>query len=193
MAVVVTTIAMDGSYIPYERPPQTVTLWSVIPRGLQSFIVATGTLDAKPINDDQVLALTAILPPNFGYLFADFALQIDQNRAQDWNDNVSLNLQNFYRAPLNTSVALQMTSTTSFPVDGLLTSRRSSSEKRSAFSFPIIGAPGTSGVQIGIGASNGVDTAALAGTVNSYISFWQFDLEQIRKHPINTPFPTNAR
>ncbi len=193
MATVTTAIAMSNSYVPFERPPQNLTLWSAIPRGIQTFIVATGTLDAKPINDDQVLSLTAILPPNFGYVFADFALQINQDRALDWDNFASLNLQNFYRAPLVLSVALQMTVTLDFPVTGLLGDVRSSAEKPSAFGFPIIGSQGTTGVQVSITAANDNNTAALAGTVNSYVSFWQFDLEQVRKHPINTPIPTNAR
>ncbi len=193
MAVVTTAIGMVNSYVPYERPPQYLTLWSAIPRGLQSFVVASGTLDAKPVNDDQVLSLTAILPPNFGYVFADFALQINQDRALDWDNFASLNLQNFYRSAVVLSVALQMTVSLDFPVTGLNGDVRSSAEKPSAFGFPIIGTQGTSGVQISITAANDNNTAAAAGTVNSYVSFWQFDLEQLRKYQINTPIPVNSR
>lgn len=192
MAVVDTSIAMTSVYQPFERPPQNLTLWSAIPRGLHSFLVATAALDAKPVNDTHLLTLTALLPPSFGYVFADIGLAIAQDKADDWDAAFIFNLQNFYRAAEPLSVALSMSHAISWLSGGFGTVR-ASADKIGAFAFPIIGTPGTTGIQISIQATNSTAAQALAGTVNAYVAFWQFDLEQIRKFPINSPAPTNAR
>jgi len=194
MALDIQTIAMTPSYVPYERPPQEMTLWSAIPRGLQSFIVPTALLDAKALNDEALLQLTATLPPNFGYVMTDLNFTIAQDRAFDWNGHMNLNLQNFYRASVNESVALAGNWRQEFRVTGPDPGTlRVSNTVQPYPSFPIIGSQGTSGVLIVIIAHNDQAAAALAGTVNAFISFWQFDLEQIRKYPINSPIPTHAR
>lgn len=197
MALDIQTIAMTGSYVPYERPPQDLTLWSAIPRGLQSFIVDTQVLDAKALNDDALLDLTATLPPNFGYVMNDLNFSLAQNRAADWDPILTLNLQNFYRADVNLSVGMSHIWLSQLLLsDGFFGTRRSIATTSNSLpwpTFPIIGSEGTSGVLVNINASNGNDTAAITGTVNCYISFWQFDLEQIRKYPINSPIPTHAR
>jgi len=195
MADDIQNVAMLGSYQPYERPPQTLTLWSAIPRGLQSFIVATQALDAKALNDRAILNLNATLPPKFGYVMADVQVHITQDQAADWEDTCSLNLQNYYRASEVESVALSSIYLSSFRNVFQAEQRvMTRTEKASTFpSFPIIGTPGTSGVLIVLNMVNAQAAAAAIGTINAYISFWQFDLEQIRKFPINSPIPTHSR
>jgi len=188
-------VAMEGAYLPYERPPQPQTLWSAIPRGLQSFVVATVALDAKALNDRAFLNLNATLPPNFGYVMADMMVTISQDNAADWDGLCNLSLQNFYRVPSDTSVALRggyMSGFTGSAVRETRTMTRT--ENSTPFpTFPIIGVHGTSGILISIGMVNSAAAAATQGTINAYISFWQFDLEQIRKYPINAPIPVHSR
>lgn len=194
MAVDIQNVALTPSYVPYERPPQPLTLWSVIPRGLQSFIAATVLLDAKALNDDALLNLQATLPPNFGYVMHDCQVSISQDTAFNWSNIINLNLQNFYRTDLTQAVALNGNWVQTFAVNDGLTSTGRSIELRQPWpSYPMIAPQGTSGILINISASNPVDQAALAGTINAYISFWAFDLEQIRKYAINTPQPVQSR
>lgn len=192
MATVIQTIVMTPDYVPYERPPQPQALWTAIPRGLQSFIVDTQQLDLKAINDTQILQLTATLPPNFGYVMVDANTSISQDQADDWQSAWSLNLQNFYRAPVNISVGLSSNWLQDFR-QGLTVSTRHMSQVQPWPSFPIIGSAGTTGILVVMTMINSQAAAAVAGTVNAYISFWQFDLEQIRKFPINSPIPTHPR
>lgn len=192
MATVIQDIDMTGDYVPYERPPQYQTLWSAIPRGLQSFIVDTQQLDLKAINDSQILNLKATLPPNFGYVMMDAMVNITQDRAVDWVSNIVLNLQNYYRAPVNISVGLSSTWVQEFPT-GLSTVTRFMNRSQAWPAFPIIGSSDTSGALVTFTANNTAAAAAAAGTVNAFVSFWQFDLEQIRKFPINSPLPTHQR
>jgi len=192
MATVTQTIAMTGVYVPYERPPEQFTLWSAIPRGLQSFLVPGSQLDLKAVNDVQQLNLTATLPPNFGYVMVDMSFSITQDRAVDWQANTILNFQNYYRAPVNISVGLSSSWIQSM-VPGLTDSTRHYRKDQPYPAFPIIGATDTSGVLVVINGRNNAAAAAAAGTINAFISFWQFDLEQIRKFPINTAIPTHSR
>jgi len=193
MADDIQNVTMTTSYVPYERPPQPFTLWTAIPRGLMSFLVPTAILDAKALGDRAILNLNATLPPNFGYVMADMMVSITQDKSANWADPVTLTLQNFYRAAEDDSVALSATylsHSVNFSEDTRRTMTRT--EFSTPFpSFPIIGQQ--SGVLSVINMVNSVSGAAAVGTINAYLSFWQFDLEQIRKYPINSPQPVHSR
>lgn len=193
MALDIQVIAMTPTYVPYERPPQPLTLWSAIPRGLQSFLVDGQVLDAKAINDTQLLQLTATLPPNFGYVMNVANVSIAQDKASAWQPIFNLNLQNYYRAPESVSLGLSSDWAQSFPENSIQEDGRALSVDQPWPTFPIIGVEGTSGVLSVLSGGNRDSAAALAGTVNAYLSFWQFDLEQIRKYPINSPQPVHSR
>lgn len=193
MALDIQTIAATPSYVPYERPPQPFTLWSAIPRGLQSFIVDTQELDIKAAVDDALLNITATLPPNFGYVFADAHITIAQDRALDWDDRCNLNLQNFYRAPVNISVGLVANYSQGFLVSALDGVERSLVHDNDWPAYPMIASEGTSGILSVLSINNPSNNLSALGTVNALLLWWQFDLEQIRKYPINSPIPTHAR
>jgi len=186
---------MAATYRPFERLPDPAMLWTAVPRGLRGFIVNTALLDLKPINDQQLLTLSATLPNGFAYVFAGVHLGIAQNRAGDWNDNYTLNLQNWYQGELALSSSWIMPW-----LDGLVGGTGPPVEKNtSAHSMdslpkaPMYAPTGVAGILISIQAENQQATAATAGTVNAYINFWEFDLEQARKFPINAPIPTHSR
>ncbi len=196
MALVTQNIAATGSYVPYERPPQPYTLWTAIPRGLQSFVVDGQQVDVKPVNDEFLLNVTATLPPNFGYVMQDLNFTVAQNRAEDWSAVVNLNLQNFYRAPETEALALAGNWVNDWPIfaAGIAGGQtRSLSGPLFLPTMPIVGVRGTTGILIVAAATNQVATVTLTGILNMYMAFWQFDLEQIRKFPINTPLPTHPR
>ncbi len=182
---------MTSSYVPYERPPEAFTLWSAIPRGLQSFIVDVQALDAKALNDEALLNLTASLPANFGYVMQDLNFTIAQDLAENWSTVYNLNLQNFYRSS-GALVATNGNWVQNFVAAAQDLSTRASVQIQPWPAFPMIGQDGGS-IAIVISAFNNVAAAAAIGTVNAQISFWQFDLEQIRKFPINSPVPTHNR
>ncbi len=193
MALDIQTIAMTNVYVPYERPPQPMTLWSAIPRGLQSFIVDSQLLDVKILNDEAFLVLQATLPPNFAYVLADVNFHIRQNLAVNWDPVSSFSLQNFFRAPLNLSVGLSGKWIQNFTGTDQDDGGRALVQIQPFPSFPMIGSPGTSGILMEMTAWNNVAAATTAGTVNAFVSFWQFDLEQVRKYPINSPQPVHSR
>lgn len=193
MALQIQNTPLTGSYVPYERPSQPYTLWSAIPRGLQSFIAAAETLEAITGGNELLLNLTATLPPNFAYVMADMNLTIAQSLGSQWGNEMNLNLQNFYRTTESLAVALSG----NWPEQMLSVAQdlttRNMRLNNPLPSFPIIGAQGTSGILINMSYFNNAGNAATAGTINAYCSFWQFDLEQVRKYPINSPQPVHSR
>ncbi len=193
MAVVTTALSFISDYVPYERPPQPQTLWTAIPRGLLSGVVNGVALDLKPINDQQQLTCTMTLPPNFAYIMADAGLVITQNRAADWSKRCHVELTNFLRG----ARGIVNTFESHYPQEMLETTAAISNIAMSIRapwpSFPIVAPDPTTPTGVVLAARNNAAAAATAGTVMAFISFWQFDLEQIRKYPINSPIPVHSR
>lgn len=193
-AVTTTNITMTPTYRPFERPPDPGALWTAIPRGLRGFVVIQGVLDAKPSPNQQLLTLSAALPNNFAYVFAEIHLTISQNRAGDWNDGYTLNLQGWYQGNPDSFATWNMPWT-----DGLVTPAsgppavEKSSPAHSMDSLPKAPMFADTSLLISIQAQNQVATAALEGQVHAYINFWEFDLEQVRKYPVNSPTPVHGR
>lgn len=192
MAILIQTIEMVSNYVPYERPPQPYALWTAIPRGLQTFLIPFQALDDKPSPDDMLLRFTGTLPPNFGYVMNDAGVSITNPRAFDWTDNINLNLQNFYRGS-DVADAIGANYVQDFTVWPLDLQTRTMVVKNPWPTSPMFGVPGTSGILLDWSTWNTISTTTIGGTVSGWISFWQFDLEQIRKYPINSPQPTHAR
>ncbi len=190
MANVAMTVAMLPTHIPFERPTDPATLWSVIPRGLRGF-QKFSAVTAKPLNDTETVNLTGTLPANFAYIFAGITFRLSQDVANDWNKSYSLKLDNWYQgiAGLSTNWL--------FPFDelglnGAVIASGSASYDHVPKS-PMWAARETSGISVSIGALNEGAAEGAAGTMVITCQFWEFDLEQVRKYPINSPIPTHSR
>jgi len=194
MAVLVQTIATVHQFVPYERPPDALTLWSAIPRGMLTLLVPFTEVIDKVSPDQLIIQMTGTLPPNFGYVMndANWTLSDATARAFDYDPLVTLNLQNFYRGS-DVADAVSANYVQTSEVHTLDSFTRSMSQNRPWPTFPMIGIPGTSGVLINFSVYNDVSTTTTSGFVSGWLSFWQFDLEQIRKFPINSPFPVHSR
>jgi len=197
MAITQQIVIPVASYVPYERPPQAETLWTAIPRGLVSF-VAFVALNLKLAPDSFLLNTNFTLPPNFAYVFSDMNWSITQNRAFDWENRMNLNIQNFYRGASVSAAGMAgnyVHESATSSKDSQQRSMNLRSERGMPFpTFPIIGNPGSSGALFQHSAwNNNVTDAASAGTFDFWCAFWQFDLEQIRKYPINSPLPVQLR
>lgn len=194
MAVVTQTEFPVPVFVPYERPPQAQTLWSAIPRGLYSLVIANAVLDAKPVNDDALLVIPATLPRNYAYVFQDMAWSMVQGRASDWHDRCQINLQTFFRGNRDLQMHWMVGSETTGQNNNtrVLVHSDGTGGFKPMPRFPLLDEDGA-GVQFTFHAWDNADTVSTAGTFDFYASFWQFDLEQIRKYPINSPLPVQAR
>ncbi len=168
----------EVAYTPYVRPPQDLTRFSAIPRGLKSFVVRAATLAAKPVNDDLLLTISWTLPAGFGYILNELHVNIIDDRAIDFRDDGIWRIGNTtaatqgmnYRYPIPWRAMSQAAAGndvrgTAIPAGTLLRT-------------PII--PGQGATTNSLSFTNSVDTVAAAGTVNAVISFWEYDLEQIQ-------------
>ncbi len=192
MALDIQTVFPVRSFQPYERPPQPMALWTFIPRGLES-LTASRALDAKAVNDSALVTIPWVLSPNFGWLFEDLTFSITQDRATDWSDNCNLNFQNYSRlgeVGLNANYRSRWLTSAQDGQTRTLTRKDQSSPWPHT---PMMTPDGFSGVSLNFTAFNNQAAVAAAGTLNFSCSFWQFDLEQMRKFPINSPLPVSAR
>jgi len=197
MALVTQTIAADQLYVPYERPPQALTLWSAIPRGIFTLSSNAG-LTTKPINDDFTVIINGTLPPNYGYVFESIHFSIQQDVAGSWGATVLLNLQNFFRGlpvGINANLVFPFVNTDRSGTTSCIAFNSGSSGVGTSDvpTFPLVAPEGTSGVLTSFSGFNNQNPASSGGTLHYWLSFWQFDLEQIRKYPINSPLPVQAR
>lgn len=191
MANVAVAIAMTPTYLAYERPPDRQALWSAIPRGLRGFAVAVGELTAKPLNDTETIDLSGTLPGNFAYVFAEIGLTLRQDTMSDWDSEYTLNLQNYYQGNL----AMSQSWNFDLALHGLIRDARGAGHTALASTprQPMWAPRGTSGILINISSFNAGAPVAATGTIDCYINFWEFDLEQVRKYPVNAPIPTHSR
>ncbi len=164
-------------YTPYQRPPDAATLRSAIPRGLKSFVVTGNTLPAKPINDTHLVTFSFTLPGGFGYIFNEFQINLQCDRAQDFEDEgewrlsqTSLANEGFdYRFPVpfithsQNGTDLGVKGTRSIP--GTYTRT------------PIV--PRGTGATQTFHFSDLQAAAAAAGNIDCLCSFWEYDLEQL--------------
>lgn len=191
MAIVTTTINMTPTYQPFERPSDREALWSAIPRGLRGFVVEAAALDAKPLNDDQQLILLGTLPSNFAYIFAEIGLRILVDVAAAWDTEYTLILQDFYQGRADVIQQWNF----DFASSNLQRTARGQGHTaaQQVPKQPMWSPRDSAGILINIATFNAADPVGAAGTVWANINFWEFDLEQAKKYPINTPFPVHAR
>jgi len=192
MALDIQTVALvNPESVPFERPTNPVALWTPIPRALFTFHISI-QLDAKAATDTALLNLDATFPPGFAYIFADLNLTIRQDRAFEWSLIANLNLQNFFRAhrdvvALNGNYTVGMASSA---IDGSQLTLQQSSFTNPWPKMIMVPTEGTVGILTRFTAWNANATnAAAVGTIDYWISMYQYDLEQIRKFPINTLLP----
>ena len=96
MANVAVSVNMTSTYIPFERPSDPQSLWTVIPRGLRGFR-SFAILAAKPMGDTETVAMLGTLPANYAYIFSGIHFRLSQDRANDWNKSYSMNLDSWYQ------------------------------------------------------------------------------------------------
>lgn len=192
MALDIQSVFVVRAFQPYERPPQAATLWSVIPRGLE-ILTASRALDAKAVNDAALLTIPWIMSPNYAWAIQDIGFTIVQDRGSDWADNTNLNFQNFMRlgeVGLNANYRFRwLTSSQDGQTRTLIRNNQSSPLP----TMPMTTLDGSSGLAFNFTAWNNNATVSTAGVLDFFCTFWQFDLEQVRKYPINTTLPVSTR
>jgi len=183
---------MSSSYLPFERPPDSYTLYSLIPRGLRRFFFASD-VQAKPLNDELVVNLSATLPENFAYIWRSANFQITADFVTGFTDEVWLRLLNHISGE---GVGSTENISSNFPiyVSNLAgsSSRMMRAPVLSQFAGPVWAVHGGA-ITFRMQASNAAAAAMAAGFLISHCEFYEYDLTQAQRFYVNTPVPTLSR
>ncbi len=192
MAVVTDNLTFLPSYQAFERPPQSVSQYSLIPRGLRRFFFQDD-VSAKPVNDQIDVFLTATLPSSFAYILRAVSLQLTSPEASDWQPTCVLRMLNHIPGqPLGTSEEIaaslhfMSSSSTAFRTIG------ATEPALQLFSGPVWSShQGT--ITFRIQMAN--IAAAVSGTafLISHCEFLEYDLAQAQRFWVNTPSPVIRR
>ncbi len=187
MAVVTTTLTTTLTRTTLVKPPDNIREWGPLPRAMLNFELTSGVLDAKPVNDQQTMTISIILPVSFAYRLVDANVQVDQDVSASWGANPSLEVVNAIRGlPLGVInrhpwILLPSFRAAIAPV-AMVTPR---SPRQPAYIMQSI-AQGVAPV-ITFRATNDTDPAGLAGLVFAYFSFLEYDIEQVQRFPVHYP------
>ncbi len=97
MAIVVDQFSAEFSRTPFTKLPDTLRNQTNSPRAMVNFVVTQGVLSAKPLDDEQTLAVSVILPLEFAYRAMDVNMVIAQDVASSWNARPFLEVTNAIR------------------------------------------------------------------------------------------------
>ncbi len=199
MAVVLDSLSGEFSRTVFIKPPDTVRGLTSMPRAIVNFNILNGVISAKPLNDTQELIVGITLPGNLAYRFLELSWSLIQDVANDWLPVAYMEVTNAIRslgvgATQRHAIVLSDTTRIPTPVEMWIATSRSVtpvSMPRYIFQTNPRGSPGSPVVTFK--ASNQTAAAGLAGTMNFYCSFLEFDIEQVELYPTFWPSNVYAR
>ncbi len=97
MAVVLTSLSATLTRTVFIKPPDMVRQLTSLPRAIVNFNILNGTIDAKPVNDQQELIVGMTLPSEFAYRMLDMTVSLIQDVANDWSPRAYFELTNAIR------------------------------------------------------------------------------------------------
>lgn len=193
MALVTDTIVFTTQWQPFERPPDAMTVRTAIPRGIRSFTLRKATA-VKPLNDTYLGNFTAQLPPNFAYLMSDFGFTFQVNTASDLASVCTIRLADFLPIAEPAAASFFPVTMKLLSIDGVTNGASSALvEGASLPRMVLFGAEQLIGVQASVRIANLAAAAMAAGTITSFMSFYEYDLEQARNFPVNSPVIVSLR
>jgi len=191
MAIVTDNLSYESSYTPFERPPEAVTLNSLIPRGMRRFFFSND-ISAKPVNDQIIFYLTATLPDAFAYVMTGFTMKLEAARANDWATTALLRMFNHIPGqPLGNQQTITVDMLYHNP-SSLLPSRTASDVDLSQLVGPFWSTHAGS-VSFRVEMSNIVATVDAAGFLFSHVDFLEYDLVQAQRYFMNSPISVLQR
>ncbi len=192
IAVVTDSIVYTASYLPFEKPPDALTINSLIPRGVRRFELASAATAVKPVNDQIRMLLTATLPLNFAYILTRFSLAFIDTRAADWDAMAVLRVSEAGggASAEHFTVPLDLFGSAPNPLDSRLVARPTS---LAAIAAPFWARAGDAAVFLQVEMVDTNNTVTLGGTVTSHIEFLEYDLTQAQRYWINTLIPVLSR
>lgn len=197
MALVTQSVTPVRSYSPFEGMSEARRLQSAVPRGMVRFF-SDAASSAVPVNDDYSLQFTCSLPPNFAYIISACSFQIVVDVAAEFYDQIRLRMFNTLPngVPGNEQVGLAKLGDFD-PTSAISPNARvmtlSTGTLREMFPQPLVRTPGAVGMSFLLNVANGGNTVQSAGTMFFNASFYQYELNQAVRFPLNYPTPVAMR
>ncbi len=193
MAVVLTSLTATLTRTVFVKPPDMIRQYTPIPRAIVNFNILDGTLDAKPVNDQQELIIGMSLDASFAYKWLTLNFSLVQDVANDWLNRGYLELTNAIR---NLEVGMTQRHVLSFddlfrvPQGGEMLGCRSPGPYAVGDlpTYVIQRVASSTGAPIiTLKATNQTAAVGAAGTVNFYASFMEYDIEQAESFVLHNP------
>ncbi len=178
MAIVLTEITATLSRTVFIKPPDLYRFATSIPRALVNFTTLS-SIDAKPVNDQQELALTIPLDSQFAYRLVDFNVWLTQDVANDWNPIAYLEVFNGVRNLPAGSVerhALQIDDALRINAPVEMWMARFEHGARPQYVFQV--GPAGGAPIITFEATNQAAAVGAAGQLGAHITFYEYEIEQ---------------
>jgi len=179
MAIVLDGFGSVQTRVPFIKPPDLTRMQTGIPRSILTFVVVNGTVNLKPINDQQNVQVAVALPTEFAYRLIDAQMNIVQSTAASYQELGELRITNAYRGqPLGTTSRHRMTGGTGFTFSPITQQRFWNLVRNPTGILQSI----AQGVAAGIDFRmvNNEDPAAGAGTINFLATFYEYDIDQVQ-------------
>ena len=193
MAVVTTSVALTLTRTTLIKPQDLVRSWGPIPRAMLNFEANSAVLDAKPVNDQQTLTVSMVLPLEFAYRLVDASVTIDQDVANDWEVNPHFEVLNGIRGLPPGAVnrhpwILAPSHRAAFNEVALITPR---APRQPGYVIQSL-RPGIA-PSVLLRANNGNADVGAAGLVFAYFAFLEYDIEQAQRFPVHYPVQVYER
>lgn len=196
MAVVTQAVNGIRTYAPFEGSSERQRLTTAVPRGMIRFHT-NQALAAKPVNDSIDLTMTCSLPPEYAYILAHLTFDISVDTATDWDAFCRFRI--FNGAP---SAPVSNEQVSSFAMNNVPNTVAGDPHRILSYSSggikewypgPIYRTKNAQGLSAILQYHNSAAAVGAAGSMNFHLGFYQFELNQAVRFPLNFPFPVGVR
>jgi len=189
MAVVLDSLNATLTRTVFVKPPDLVRQFTPLPRAIVNFNILNGVISAKPVNDQQELIIGVTLDGDFAYRMVDFTCSLLQDVANDWNPRGYLELTNALRnlqlgATQRHVLVLEDAIEIPTPVEMWIATERAGLPRyviQTPSAFP------SASPVITFKATNQSAAVGVAGTVNFFMTFLEYDIEQAEYFALHYP------
>lgn len=197
MAVVTQALTPRNNYSPFEGMSEAQRLVTAVPRGLVRFDSNSAGLTAKPVNDSYDLTITCQLPNGFAYVISAVSFDIAVDTASDFdnfctisifngisNGQISNQQRGSFGMSLNPqTVAADPRRVMHYQLGGL----------HDSWPGPIVRTQAAVAHSMLLTYHNSAAAVQAAGAISFHASFYQYELNQAVRFPMNFPMPVGVR
>ncbi len=193
MAIVLTSFALNQVRVPFTKPPDMVRQFTAMPRATLAFINSGGVLPAKPLNDQQKIQFSIILPTTFAYRLIGVGVNVQEDLVDAWERNGELQITNGMRGqPLGITTRHPMESIFGTTFSAITGNLNFFFRDRVMPTFIIQSLKQNVAAGLDFRFGNDAAAASAAGVVNFFAFLYEYDIEQVQNYPPLVPQLTYA-